>query len=234
MAKPEAVIFDLYETLITNFSADYIPPTRTIAQRLGINEAAYHKSWLDIMPLRMTGVIKTTDEAMQIICQKHGINPPQAEIGAISTERLQYKTCLFHSIESGIIQLLDTLKRNSVKLGLISNVSYEECYGWYGSPLSTYFDCHAFSCELGIAKPSRLIYNYVAEKLSVNPNSCLYIGDGSDHELTSAHSLGFTPMWARWFIKQWPFQYHTDDAIIDAMQFERLEKPQDLLLRLNL
>jgi|GEM_PF-5125044 hypothetical protein len=37
----KAVIFDLFETLVTGFDPDFTPPNPSIAERLGIPEAEF-------------------------------------------------------------------------------------------------------------------------------------------------------------------------------------------------
>jgi predicted HAD superfamily phosphohydrolase YqeG len=44
-AGPRAVLFDLYETLVTHFDPDWTPPPRTLAARLGLEEGTYRALW---------------------------------------------------------------------------------------------------------------------------------------------------------------------------------------------
>ena len=41
----DAVLFDLYETLVTHFYPAWAPPPRSIAQRLGIDEDHFQQHW---------------------------------------------------------------------------------------------------------------------------------------------------------------------------------------------
>ena len=51
-----------------------------------------------------------------------------------------------------------------------------------------------FSCKEGVKKPEPQIYTLAAEKLGVDPEDCLYIGDGSSNELTGATAVGMHPV----------------------------------------
>jgi putative hydrolase of the HAD superfamily len=47
-----------------------------------------------------------------------------------------------------------------------------------------------FSSELGIKKPDPEIYLKACQLLGVEPQRCLYVGDGGSHELSGASELG--------------------------------------------
>ena len=69
------------------------------------------------------------------------------------------------------------LARNSVRIALLE------------SPV--------FSCSVGLKKPDPRIYAAACRKLNVEPADCLYVGDGSDLELTGALKAGMTPVLLR-------------------------------------
>ena len=58
-------------------------------------------------------------------------------------------------------------------------------------------DATVFSCLAGVRKPDPRIYLLATEQLAVRPEECLYIGDGSSHELTGAASVGMHPVLIR-------------------------------------
>ena len=53
----DAIIFDLYETLITEFSPDWKPECPSVAQRLGMSEEAFASGWRRVNGARMRGVV---------------------------------------------------------------------------------------------------------------------------------------------------------------------------------
>ena len=53
------------------------------------------------------------------------------------------------------------------------------------------------SFEVGMAKPDPRIYALAAERLGVNAKDCLYVGDGSDGELSGAERAGMTAVLMR-------------------------------------
>ena len=61
---------------------------------------------------------------------------------------------------------------------------------WTSSWLSDVIDVVEFSCELGVRKPDPEIYLAATRRLNVQPEECVFIGDGGSNELCGAHELG--------------------------------------------
>ena len=76
------------------------------------------------------------------------------------------------------------------KTALISDCSAETPESWTDTPLESLMDVTAFSCVAGIKKPDPRIYHLACERLGVNPQDCIYVGDGSSRELTGASQVG--------------------------------------------
>jgi len=58
-------------------------------------------------------------------------------------------------------------------------------------------DVAIFSCVAGMKKPDPRIYRLATTQLAVEPENCLYIGDGSSKELTGAAEVGMHPVLIR-------------------------------------
>jgi len=48
-----------------------------------------------------------------------------------------------------------------------------------------------------VKKPNPRIYHLALERLKVKPQDCLYVGDGSNRELTGARKVGMHPVLIR-------------------------------------
>jgi len=94
------------------------------------------------------------------------------------------------NISTDIIDVLKKLKDKNIKLGLISNADVIDCKYWNQSPLSSFFDDVIFSCNVGMLKPDRKIYELAMQHLKVLPSECLFVGDGGSNELYGAKSVG--------------------------------------------
>ena len=63
--------------------------------------------------------------------------------------------------------------------------------------LAPLFDVTVLSFEVGLTKPDVRIYEIAAQQLRDSPKQCLYIGDGSDGELSGVSNTGMTAVLIR-------------------------------------
>ena len=99
--------------------------------------------------------------------------------------------------EPEVLEALGLLKRNGFHLGLITNCNANVPLLFPESPLAQYIDAPVFSCEERIKKPSHRVYEIACERLKLQPQACLYVGDGSNEELTAAAAGGMLPILKR-------------------------------------
>ena len=202
---PTGVIFDLYETLVTEYEPHWSPSVPSIAERIGISEEAFSAGWKRVREARMRGVINYP-EALQIISRFSG-GPKVSSVllDALDNERRAEKASPFLNIEKEIVDMLATLKeRENVRLCLMSNASEEETWAWHNCVIKDYFDSVLFSYETGFMKPEIEIYNLACRALNTQPQNTMFIGDGGADELRGAADAGLQPYWATWFIDRWP------------------------------
>lgn len=80
-------------------------------------------------------------------------------------------------INSGAIKLIDELKNKKIKLGILSNMTFDSLTPVMNSEWIKYFDVRVFSCEEKICKPDRRIYEILVERISEKPENILFIDD---------------------------------------------------------
>ena len=95
---------------------------------------------------------------------------------------------------AGAIETLEWLTACGLRLGLVSNCAADMPRAWRTSAFAQYFDYCAFSCHVGAVKPDPTIYQAALDALSLLPEQTLYIGDGSDEELSGAARCGMQPV----------------------------------------
>ena len=98
--------------------------------------------------------------------------------------------------------MLSQLKERGLLVGLISNCYAEEAKVIRKSELFPFFDRACLSCELGIAKPDVEIFERCMKELNVEPEECLYVGDGGSRELETATALGMKAVQAVWYLQE--------------------------------
>ena len=194
----KAVIFDMYETLITHYESP-LYMGKQIAEDMGISEAKFREIWNTSDDDRTLGKRTLEDVIEEILRVNQRYSPALFE--TIIAKRKQSKTECFAHIHPEILPLMAALKQKKIKIGLITNCYFEERDVIKDSVLWAYFDAACMSCELGSKKPDAVIFQKCMEELAVLPEECLYIGDGGSYELEAAQSLGMHPLQAVWYFK---------------------------------
>ncbi len=195
--KYQAIIFDLFGTLVNIFSRrEY---EKTLADMALILKAPYEefeKVWYRTAGSRSIGVFRTLDDNIEYICRELKITFTEKQVKRVSQAR--YK--LFADAltpKKGALETLTQLKSSGYKTALISNCSPEPPLLWPGTPFAPLFDVAVFSSTSGLQKPDPRIYQLAVNKLSVKAEDCLYIGDGDGNELTGAAQVGMHPVLIR-------------------------------------
>jgi len=186
----KAYLFDLFDTL-TGYESDWssIPGASSM---LGVDSRKWNEQLLLYSADRLTG--KLRDPFRIIREMAHALDPsiPDELIREVVTRRTnRYMDALLNIPEENI-ETIRTLHRQGKKIALLSNADVMECKGWDQSPLKSFFDLAAFSCETGFAKPDPQAYLYCMQKLGVHPEECVFVGDGGSNELAGAKNLGIT------------------------------------------
>src|SRR5213083_3401687 len=114
-----AVLFDLFETLITESG---IKPTRasSLATTLGLEKDAYRKEWKARRPCVVRGQMSFA-EALTEISQTLIGSADQAAIQSICQQRIREKAAAYAQIHDEVAALVTSLARRSVGLAVISN-----------------------------------------------------------------------------------------------------------------
>jgi len=195
--KYQAVIFDLFGTLVDiYYQPDYYSVLREMMSILKAPHDGFMKLWHDTADRRVTGVFKTLEENLEYICRELNVPATKSQINLAKRIRLDY-VALALTPRQGAIEVLSQLKSDGYKTGLVSNCSAEPPVIWPYTSFAPFFDVTVFSSVAGIQKPDPRIYLMALEQLNVQPEDCLYIGDGDSHELTGAAAVGIHPVLIR-------------------------------------
>lgn len=195
----KAVIFDMFETLITHFESP-LYMGKQIAGDMGIAEPKFREIWDTTDDDRTLGN-KSLEEVIEAILKVN--NRYSTELfEKIIAKRKTSKIECFEHIHPEIIPLFNALKEMNIKIGLITNCYFEESDVIKKSVFANYFDFMCMSCEMGMKKPDVKIFQKCMENLEVLPEECLYVGDGGSFELETAQALGMHPLQATWYLKE--------------------------------
>jgi len=194
-----AVIFDMYETLITHYKSPLYFGAE-MAQDAGITKEKFYPLWRGLDYDRTIGKL-TLEELLERILRENGCYAEEL-LNTLVVKRVATKEECFRHLHTEIVPMLTQLKERDLLVGLISNCYAEEAKVIRESELFPFFDGAYLSCELGIAKPEVAIFERCMKDFAVKPEECLYIGDGGSRELETATALGMKAVQAVWYLQE--------------------------------
>lgn len=221
----KAVIFDMFETLITHYHSPLYFGAQMAADA-GIPEEKFQALWRPSEYDRTIGKV-TLEEVVEKILKENDCYSEQL-LQKIVTKRMRTKEDCFRKLHPEIVPMLSTLKENGKLVGLISNCFSEETDVIRKSELFPYFDAVYLSYEQGVQKPDRGIFKRCMDELSVKAEECLYIGDGGSMELEAARELGMKAVQAVWYLKE-----GTRQPSKRKENFMQAETPMEVALMAN-
>jgi putative hydrolase of the HAD superfamily len=190
----DAVVFDLFGTLVPEFSrTDFFDAVRVAAARLGCDPEAFEDAWSRTAVLRQTGAYAGgMVENVRAILGDLGLpDPGPAAIADALAPRTALYDRWFHP-RVGALETLRELRTRGYPVALISMCAPDTPERWRVSELAPLVDAAIFSSETGLRKPNPEIYLAACERLGVEPDRCLYCGDGAYRELSGAAAVGMT------------------------------------------
>lgn len=98
-----------------------------------------------------------------------------------------------HEINEQMLELVDKLKNNGYKTGLLSNNTIEAANKVRGVGLVDHFDAVVVSAEIGYSKPHPKIFEIFLERLGVEAKELIYIDD-TERSLETSKKIGFYPI----------------------------------------
>lgn len=221
----KAVIFDMYETLITHYNCP-LYFSAEMAADAGVPVERFQPLWRAMEYERTVGKMTFEDVITRILEENNCYS--EDILKKIADKRTAIKVECFKHLHEEIIPMLEALKQRGIKLGLISNCFSEEAVVIRNSVLFPYFDGVCLSYEQGIQKPDKEIYRRCMEQLDVIPEECVYVGDGGSFELETAGELGMRAVQAVWYLREGNF--HSKGRMGG---FEQAKRPLDVLAYLT-
>jgi putative hydrolase of the HAD superfamily len=195
--KYKAVIFDLYGTLVDNFSIRaHEEVLRLMAAVVKIPAEEFIRLWFESYDWWAIGKISSPEDNIRYICNKLGIPADEDKVKEAAKIRYEFTKQNLKPWPDAV-EVLSQLKSMGYKIALISDCSAETPAVWASTVISPFIDISLFSCVVGIKKPDPRIYLQAAEQLGVQPGDCLYVGDGSSQELSGAARVGMHPVLIR-------------------------------------
>jgi putative hydrolase of the HAD superfamily len=209
VARPAAVLFDLYDTLIhprqdrSFFEA--------VPAALGVDRDRWLACYRSMGRAAMLGTVPDMTTRVWLACLDTGFPVEREAVSAVVSEHM---ACYYSSVslDPQAITTLDRLRSAGLRLAVVSNAASAS------GPLIDIFGLRArldaviMSFSLGVLKPDPRIYRAALDTLGTHPGAAVFVGDGRDRELRGARRLGLTTILID---RDLP---HTDSAKADAHQ----------------
>lgn len=195
--KYGAVVFDLFGTLVDNWSAkENQQLVADMAVALGVPGEEFNRRWEETRDERLRWGHGGPVDSMGWVSQGLSDRVPPDRINQAAQIHLGFiKNRLTPRADA--VETLVQLKTAGYKVGLITDCYADVSLLWAETPLAQVVDAPVFSCDEGIKKPDARIYQLACDRLGVNPSDCLYVGDGGSNELSGASSFGMSAVQIR-------------------------------------
>jgi putative hydrolase of the HAD superfamily len=192
----KAVIFDFFGTLVGDFGSSVGHMHTEMAEALAVPSEAFIDLWNQTLEMRIVGVFETVEANIDHVCQMMDVRPRAEQVRKAVEIRMSYiKRALQPKADA--IETLTKLKDQAYQIGLISNASIEIPLLWHETAFADLIDQPIFSSRAHLKKPDQRIYYLACQRLALSPESCLYVGDGEDRELSGAAKIGLYPVLIR-------------------------------------
>lgn len=212
----KVIFFDLFSTLVS--LNDHNSHLLKASQYLSIDEKDWSRVSMSQYGDRGIGLVDRPFDIVSNIARTLRPELTDEEIdGAVAVRIKRFSHCVTNP-EEEVVKVLEQLKQSGFRLGLISNADVIDIMGWPASPLSRLFDTALFSCEVGVAKPDKAIYELALTEMNVPATDCIFVGDGGSDELFGARALGMTTVLTT------QYRWQNDDAL------ERLKTDADHII----
>lgn len=158
----------------------------SISSMLGISEADYLKVYFSHNKDFNRGTIDEKELWNRILTDL-GMLEKSSEVTAFLADAKKI------SINQNVLDLIDTLKHNGYKVGLLSNNTIEGGNQIRAHGIDKHFDVFHISAETGFVKPEAESFVHLATALKVKTSELIFIDDSSK-SLDSSDTVGFLPI----------------------------------------
>jgi putative hydrolase of the HAD superfamily len=195
--KYDAVIFDLFGTLIDNYGETaFKQRLAEMADVLNVSPQDFIREWGKAWRLRSLGELATIEESIKHAIIPFGVHASNEQIAEATRIRFAYTRSMLIP-RSDTLETLQELRSAGYKIGLISDCTAEVPLLWPETPFAQLIEVPIFSCAVHLKKPDPRIYQLACEHLGVVPQRCLFVGDGGSQELNGANAVGMDAIMIR-------------------------------------
>ena len=99
----------------------------------------------------------------------------------------------------GVFEALETIRKNGYRIAMIANGDSAGARNIISTcGLEDYFDVIVISEEVGIEKPDKQVFQVALDKLGVEAENAVMVGNRIDADIVGANRTGMKSVWFRW------------------------------------
>lgn len=204
MEKPSGIIFDFGDTVLCSESSDWLAAGQVLLDCVDKKTGLTVQYVQQIASDMSNQIFQTADKAMvqykfedflKLLCETLDVN---LKVSYSEVAKRMWNSGTKYVPMEGIFEVLDFLNSHQIKTGILSNSEFS------GSVLSEELSKHHLlerfsfvisSCDYGVRKPHKYIFDLAIKKLNVKPQSVWFIGDNLDCDISGASQSGLFPVW---------------------------------------
>lgn len=158
----------------------------------------FFDEWQKVMPLRRINCTEyAVEDYLNGFLRKYGVELDlDMCIRALDVFYTEYRNNVW--VEENIQHTLENIIQKGYRIGVISNSRlYDEvminCFKKAG--LAKYIERFTFSYYLKICKPKRKLFEIALDRMRINPEEAIMVGDNLQSDIEPAQKLGLTGIW---------------------------------------
>ena len=177
------MIFDLWNTIAEWPHERWEGVRNRLAERLELTPEEFDSRWYGEL-----GALRETRPFADVLARLDAT--PEAADEVVSLRRDVTREGLVPV--AGALETITALRGRGLKTGLITVCSEDVPLLWEETPFHGLFDAEVFSATCGLRKPDPRIYRLALDRLGVEPEEAVFVGDGANDELAGAERVGMT------------------------------------------
>ena len=176
MARPEACLVDVYDTLL---SCDFTALRTELPRLAGVSEEAWDEGYGQVAAALGVGQLTKAEGFGQILAGC-GV-PVQPGLVRALVERDRDVLVASARLYDDAIPFLEALRSDGIKIAIVSNCAEHTRDVLDHLGVAVLADTLILSCEVGAAKPAPEIFRHALDRLGVAAASALFVDDQASY-----------------------------------------------------
>jgi putative hydrolase of the HAD superfamily len=186
MARPEACLVDVYDTILT---CDFAGQRAELPAMAGVPADAWQAGYRRLYGALNTGRLSKSEGFGQLL-RDSGVDPRPELLRAL-VDRDRDLLLATARLYDDSIPFLREIRARGIKVAIVSNCTEPTRPLLTELGIDVLVDALVLSCEVGAAKPGAEIFRYALDQLDVAAGAAVFVDDQADY-CAGAVAMGIT------------------------------------------